>query len=578
MFRIRRVHDALLPINRQAIEQSQVIIREQFKDVADYKIREIPEKLLNPMKFKFRTVLFVCDDSKGRVKGFALFSAEPNLRFGFLDLIALSNTSKGGGVGAALYRRVQEECVSLGFEWLIFECLTDLPQYNPEPQTLKANRSRLRFYERMGARPVSGTLYERPRKANAGNAYFMMVDDLERGASLEQERAQQIASAVLQRKYKKTMSSALIDEVVNSFADDPVAIRPYVYVKKRKPRHFPAVPDDEKIALCVTDRHDIHHIKDHGYAELPVRVSVIKSELDKTELFARIPLRHFSERHILAVHDRRFVNYFREVAQQIDPEKSLFPDVFPIRKNIGKPRNVPSHAGYYCIDVYSPINRNAYLAARDAVDAAMSCAQAIENGRQFAYALVRPPGHHAGHDSFGGYCYFNSTAIAANYLSRYGRIAILDLDYHHGNGQQEIFYRRSDVLTVSIHADPAYEYPYFSGYREEHGEGEGSGFNLNLPMPRGIDGVAYARTLDRAVSRIRKYRPDVLVIALGLDTAQNDPSGSWNLLGEDFYANGRRLGALRYPTLVVQEGGYDCSVLGKNALAFLTGLWEGRNQ
>ena len=575
MFRIRSIYDALLPINRDAIEQVQQIIRTQFSDMADSKIREIPEKLLNPMKFNFRSVLFVCDDRKGRVKGFAMFSAEPTLRFGFLDLIALSNATKGGGVGAALYQRVQEECVSLGFEWLFFECLTDLPEYNPDKEALKANKARLRFYERMGARPVTGTLYERPRKANADNAYFLIADDLDSGRPLDRDTASKVVQAVLRRKYKKTMGDKLIDEIVKSFQEDPVQLRPFIYIKERTPHVYPSIPRDKKIVLCVTDGHAIHHIKNHDYAEQPVRVSSILEELDKTDLFERVPRKHFSDKHILAVHDRRFVNYFKEVALSIDPETPLFPDVFPIRKNVGKPKNIPSHAGYYCIDIYSPIYRNAYLAAREAVDATLTAAKAIEDGRQFAYALVRPPGHHASHDSFGGYCYFNSTAIAAHFLSAYGRVAILDLDYHHGNGQEDIFYHRNDVLTISIHADPTFEYPYFSGYKEDVGEKAGTGYNLNLPLKRGIDGAEHIKAIHKAVKKLRAFQPDVLVIALGLDTAQNDPSGTWNLVADDFNANGLLLGGLNYPTLIVQEGGYDCSVLGKNALAFLSGVWSG---
>ncbi|MCB1738210.1 MAG: acetylpolyamine amidohydrolase, partial [Gammaproteobacteria bacterium] len=158
----------------------------------------------------------------------------------------------------------------------------------------------------------------------------------------------------------------------------------------------------------------MHHITEHGYAELPVRVSSILDELERTDLFERVQRRHFGDKHILAVHDARFVSYFRDVAMSIEPDRTIFPDVFPIRRNVGQPRKLASHLGYYCIDVYSPINRNAYLAARDAVDAALTAARAIETGSDIAYALVRPPGHHAGRDSFGGYCYFNSTAIAAH--------------------------------------------------------------------------------------------------------------------------------------------------------------------
>lgn len=578
MFRIRRIHDTFLPVNRDAVAQVQQIIREQFSDIADYKIREIPEKLLNPMKFDFRSVLFVCDNRKGRVKGFALFSAEPVLGFGYLDIIALSGDSKGGGVGAALYSRVQEECVSLGFDWLFFECMTDVKDDYPDITQLKENKSRLRFYERMGARPVIGTEYERPRKANDDNAYFLMADNLDHEHTLDNENARKIVKAILQRKYRKVLSNKIINEITGSFVDDPVSIRPYKYIKKRQPHVYPAIPQDKKIILCVTDGHAIHHIKNLDYAEQPVRVSAILDKLDKTDLFERIPRVHFNDKHILAVHDKRFVNYFKEVALSIDPEQSLFPDVFPIRKNVGKPKNIPTHAGYYCIDIYSPINRNAYLAAREAVDAALTAAKSIKEGSQFAYALVRPPGHHASNDSFGGYCYFNSTAIAAHYLSAYGRVVILDLDYHHGNGQEDIFYQRDDVLTISVHADPSFEYPYFSGYKEDTGEGKGAGYNLNIPLKKSIGGVEHLKAIQKAIKKIRAFKPDVLVIALGLDTAQNDPSGTWNLVADDFQANGRTLGRLHYPTLIVQEGGYDCSVLGKNALAFLSGIWNGYYQ
>lgn len=575
MFRIRCVHDTLLPINKNAISQVQDIIRAQFSDMADVKIREIPEKLLNPMKFNFRSLLFVCDDRKGKVKGFVLFSVEPTLRFGFLDLIALSSTSKGGGVGAALYDRVKEECVSLGFDWLFFESMTDLATDYPDKIQLKENKARMRFYERLGARPVIGTSYEMPRKANAGNAYFLMADDLDSGRSLGRDTAKKMVHAILRRKYKKTMAEKMINEVVESFTDNPVQLRPSTYVKNRLPHEYPSISKDKKIILCVTDGHAIHHIKNHDYAEQPVRVSSILAELDKTDLFERMPRKHFSDKHILAVHDKRFVNYFKEVAMSIDPENSLFPDVFPIRKNVGKPKNIPSHAGYYCIDIYSPINRNAFLAAREAVDATLTAAKAIEDGSHFAYALVRPPGHHASHDSFGGYCYFNSTAIAAHYLSGNGKVAILDVDYHHGNGQEDIFYKRDDVLTISIHADPAVEYPYFSGYKEDIGEDKGAGYNLNLPLKRGIGGAEHIKAIRKAIKKLQSFKPDVLVIALGLDTAQNDPSGTWELVAEDFHANGLALGELNYPTLIVQEGGYDCSVLGKNALAFLSGIWSG---
>lgn len=262
----------------------------------------------------------------------------------------------------------------------------------------------------------------------------------------------------------------------------------------------------------------------------------------------------------------------------MEPGRTLYPDVFPIRKMVKPPKKLLSRAGYYCIDVYSPINRNSYLAARGAVNCALTASDEILEGTRIAYALVRPPGHHADTDSFGGFCYFNSTAIAANYLSRYGKVAILDIDYHHGNGQQEIFYQRQSVLTVSIHADPDFEYPHFFGFKNEIGKGFGEGFNINYPLPLAIGPVQYVRTLKKALRNIKQYDPDFLVLALGFDTAKGDPTGTWKMQKNDFRTIGKLIGSLKLPLLVIQEGGYNIRNLGINARYFFTGLWEGMYQ
>ncbi len=192
-----------------------------------------------------------------------------------------------------------------------------------------------------------------------------------------------------------------------------------------------------------------------------------------------------------------------------------------------------------------------------------------------AYALVRPPGHHAERRSFGGFCYLNSCAIAAHYLSGFGKVAILDVDYHHGNGQQDIFYDRADVLTISIHGHPRLAYPYFSGFEDERGRGPGEGFNLNFPLPEKVDGMRYRGILHKAL-RIDRVIPTFVPgrSALGLDTAKGDPTGSWSLRASDFEANGSILGELKLPTLVVQEGGYNTRTLGVNVRRFFWGLWS----
>lgn len=282
----------------------------------------------------------------------------------------------------------------------------------------------------------------------------------------------------------------------------------------------------------------------------------------------------FSEKNILAVHDPGYIKYFKRVCKILSPERSVYPYVFPIRNKARPPDDDSVRAGYYCIDTFTPLNKNAFLAAKGAVDCALTGAEMILQGYDRVYALVRPPGHHAERKVFGGFCYFNSNAIAANYLSKFGKVAILDIDYHHGNGQQDIFYKRNDVLTISIHGNPSFAYPYFSGFKDEKGEGEGLGFNINYPLKEKLNGAEYLEVLGLALRKIVKFKPSFLVVALGLDVAKGDPTGTWALGSKDFFENGKIIGSLGLPTLIVQEGGYRNRILGVNARSFFTGLYN----
>jgi acetoin utilization deacetylase AcuC-like enzyme len=333
-------------------------------------------------------------------------------------------------------------------------------------------------------------------------------------------------------------------------------------------------PQQRKIALIVNDRHSIHHVADRGYVEAPVRIKAITDELDKTPIFETIPATKFGLKVIEQVHKPEFVRFLGKVCANVPAGKSVYPYVFPIRNRSRPPKSLPLRAGYYCMDTFTPLNANAYKAARRSVDCAMTGAECLLDGRLAAYALVRPPGHHAEYEAFGGFCYFNSSAIAAHHLSRQGRVALLDIDYHHGNGAQDIFYTRKDVMTLSIHGHPRHSYPYFSGFADEQGEGDGKGYNLNLPLPENLDGERYRKILAQALARIVKFDPQFLVVALGLDTAKGDPTGSCALLAKDFGDNGRMIGDLHLPTLVVQEGGYKTQTLGVNARHFFSGLWD----
>ncbi|GAB4336562.1 MAG: hypothetical protein Kow0089_06970 [Desulfobulbaceae bacterium] len=574
MLRIRRIYDDILPVNRETLRQVKDILRSRFSAVSTEEIESIGEKLRNPFKQRFRSILFVAESMKGRVLGFAMLLHEPEIGFAYLDWIATSSARSGGGIGGALYERVRQEAAALKVGGLFFECLPDDEEACPDKEIIRENRARLRFYERYGARPVVNTGYEMPVKEGDTCMPHLVYDGLSEERPLRRSFARRVVRAVLERKYAELCPPDYVERVVKSFRDDPVLLRDFRYVKPEAVIRTVAPRTYEQIALVVNDRHDIHHVHERGYVESPVRVKSILAELEKSGFFSRIEPHSFPERHLHEVHATDFVRYLKRACNDVPEGKSLYPYVFPIRNKTRPPKEPSVLSGYYCMDTFTPINRNAYPAARRAVDCALTAAREVLNGRRLAYALVRPPGHHAEHRFFGGFCYFNNAAVAAQYLSHYGKVAVLDVDYHHGNGTQDIFYRRSDVLTVSIHGHPSFAYPYFSGFEEELGEGEGEGFNLNLPQPENLDGEGYRKALALALNRIETFNPSFLVVALGLDPAKGDPTGTWMLTPRDFRINGEVIGSLGLPAVIVQEGGYRTGTLGKNAMAFFNGLTE----
>ncbi|OMR80820.1 acetylpolyamine aminohydrolase [Burkholderia pseudomallei] len=231
-------------------------------------------------------------------------------------------------------------------------------------------------------------------------------------------------------------------------------------------------------------------------------------------------------------------------------------------------RGVLAQAGYYLADGSCPIGEHTYRAAYWSAQSALAGAAALGRGARDAYALCRPPGHHACRDAAGGFCYLNNAAIAAQALrARHARVAILDTDMHHGQGIQTLFYDRDDVLYVSIHGDPTNFYPAVTGYETERGAGRGEGFNVNLPMPHGSPEAVIFAQLERARSRVERFAPDVLVFALGFDVYREDPQSKVAVTTEGFGRLGALVGGLRVPTLIVQEGGYHLETLERNAAA-----------
>jgi acetoin utilization deacetylase AcuC-like enzyme len=575
LFRILKIHDDSTPANRERLAQVQAILRTQFAGLDERDIAKLPDQLRNPLKHRFRAILLVAEDGHGLVSGFALLLHASDLGFAYLDYISTGRDRTAGGIGSALYERVREEALALSVLGVFFECLPDDSALSPEPAVRRQNSARLRFYERYGARPLINTAYETPLKAGDTDPPYLVFDDLGQGRLLRRETARQIVRAILERKYGAQCPPEYVQMVVDSIRDDPVRRREPRYVIKEGEDVMQGPPRTRRIALIINEGHSIHHVRDRGYVQAPVRVDSIHKELERTALFENMPARRFPERHIKDVHEPAFVDYLKHACANTPEGRSVYPYVFPIRNQAKPPRELPLRAGYYCIDTFTPLNRNAYQAALGAVNCALTGAERLLEGYGFAYALVRPPGHHAERKSFGGFCYFNSASIAANHLSQYGKVALVDVDYHHGNGTQDIFYARDDVLTVSLHGHPRYTYPYFSGYEDERGEGRGKGFNVNIPLPENIDGVRYRAELNKALERITRYKPRFLVVSLGLDTAKGDPTGSFTLTAQDFRENGGLIGALSLPTLVVQEGGYRIRTLGSNARHFFLGLWQG---
>lgn len=254
----------------------------------------------------------------------------------------------------------------------------------------------------------------------------------------------------------------------------------------------------------------------------------------------------------------------------------ILPSVWPIRglRSDVVPRNFMARMGLYSYDSGTPFTAGTWAAARAGADLALSAAARVQGGARAAFALARPPGHHAGPDFFGGYCFINNAAVAAQALRDGGaaRVAVLDVDYHHGNGTQTIFYDRADVLFQSIHGDPMTEYPFYLGHADEQGEGAGHGFNQNYPLPAGSDNARWFQALDEACLRIRRHAPDALVVSLGVDTFAGDPISRFQLRHPEYLRLGATLAALGLPTVFILEGGYAVAEIGDNVVAVLKGF------
>ena len=316
--------------------------------------------------------------------------------------------------------------------------------------------------------------------------------------------------------------------------------------------------------------------------EVPARADHVLAELQRRQLGSVQHPQSFDDAVLARIHSPRYLRFLATAWDQwvaLDPanaDRDILPSVWPTRtfRTDIEPENFSAKLGLYSFDAGSPFTAGTWVAARAGADCALSAAQRLVQGDRAAFALSRPPGHHAGMDFFGGYCFLNNAALAAQHLRDAGleRVAVLDIDYHHGNGTQAILYDRSDVFFASIHGDPRTEYPFYLGHADEAGTGAGLGANLNIPLPRGTGFEVWFAALEHALGAIQRFGAQALVVSLGMDTFVGDPIAGFTLHSADYLRVGQRLAAAGLPTAMVFEGGYAVAEVGVNAVNVLEGF------
>ena len=338
-----------------------------------------------------------------------------------------------------------------------------------------------------------------------------------------------------------------------------------------------------------SEKHKLHHgdfeLVADGLVpvfEMPRRAEMILARVQKTKLGEILEPKDFGVDPIVRIHSPAYVRFLENAWAEWSAAghaKHALPYTWAVRgmNQTREPVAIEAKLGFYSLDAAAPITPTTWTAILGSVNVALTGAELVKNGSSSAFSLCRPPGHHAAADYMGGYCFFNNVAVAAQYFLDNGadRVAILDIDYHHGNGTQSIFYDRADVLVLNLHGDPRVEYPYFLGYSDEHGIGIGEGFNFNYPMPHGTNFETWFSSLELACGQLEQYSPDVVLISLGVDTFKGDPISQFLLESPDYLRIGSRIAQLKKPTLFVMEGGYAVEEIGVNAVNVLLGFEQG---
>ncbi len=313
--------------------------------------------------------------------------------------------------------------------------------------------------------------------------------------------------------------------------------------------------------------------------ECPERLDLVLKHLRQSGLGDIQAPADYGLAPVLAVHDNAYVTFLAncwQAWQAAGHEGEAIPNIWPARTLRADriPRSVSGQLGYYALAAETSISEGTFEAAMASKDVALGALEHTLQTGEPSFGLCRPPGHHAAYDQFGGYCFFNNAAIAAQRALEAGkrRVAILDVDFHHGNGTQQIFYQRDDVLFISLHGDPAVTFPYYLGYADEKGEGQGEGFNVNYPLPPGTSVSTWMATLEQALAKINAAACECLIVSLGVDIFEGDPISAFTFTSEDFTALGERLAQVGLPSVFLMEGGYAVDEIGVNVVNVLQGF------
>jgi len=339
----------------------------------------------------------------------------------------------------------------------------------------------------------------------------------------------------------------------------------------------------------IYNHHHVVHAATHEFFrgklvpafETPARADYVLKALQASQLGEILPPTDHGLAPIARVHGEDYLRFLQGAHAEwrsLGGEGDAFPAVWPgktLRSDV-EPKSFAARMGLYSMDSGTPLTAGSWDAAYWGAQACLDGLDIVLRGERSAYVLTRPPGHHAGADFFGGYCFVNNAAVAAQAALDRGlkRVAILDVDFHHGNGTQAIFYDRADVFYASIHGDPMTEFPFFLGHADECGRGDGLGFNANYPLPAGAPNGDWFECLDAALARLRDYGPELLIVSLGVDTYEDDPISHFHLQQPDFERMGQVLAGFGAPTLFLQEGGYATEAIGHNVVAVLRGFQD----